>query len=249
VRTRDLSTSDGLRFAVVRLDAQMSAVPAAAMKAEPEFLVDERPDPSLRLLAPRARGATASPTLAVRLNELVVHHNRALLGADIRVDALVVTGGDDDRPVYKARTVRFSNVRDGDRLPLDNLLVNHGPVVDYLDLAWWVTRDRRNSLALNDLLRERLTDEDLGQAIESVAAFAVAAPQAAAAAAAVGVVGLLVSTAYELLSRGVGDSIGLYRTSLLAGEGFGVGRHPISGTRPAQHFSFAYEIVDTGRLS
>jgi len=242
--TRDWSTVDGkaVRYAVVRLEGQLSAVPAPAREAA-RFLVDERPEPSMRLLQPRTRYA-APHNVAVRLCELVVHRNRALLGADVRVDALVLSGGGEDLPVYRAATARFNNVRDGDRLPLDNLLVYHGPAVDYLDIAWWVSRDRRESLELNDLLRERLNSDDVRRAVASMAALAVTAPHAALAAAAFGACAVIVTTAYQLLSTVVDDTIGLYRTSLLSCEGFGVGRHPVAGTQPAQDFSFAYEVVD-----
>ena len=111
--------------------------------------------------------------------------------------------------------MRFSNVRDGDRLPLDNLLVYHGPAVDYLDLAWWVTRDRRDSRALADLLRERLSEPDVQHAVASLSGLAIGAPHAALAVAAVSACAIIVDTAYQLLSTVVGDSIGLYRTSLL----------------------------------
>jgi hypothetical protein len=47
------------------------------------------------------------------------------------------------------------------------------------------------------------------------------------------------NTACKLLTAAVGHSIGLYRTSLLACEEFGVGRHPADGLRRAQDFSFA----------
>jgi hypothetical protein len=229
------------RYAVRRLEYQLSAIPTPARET-PRFLVDERPDISLRLLSPRA--ATMAPsTVAVRLNDLVVHRNKALGGADVRVDTLVMTGGLGSLPTHEARTLRFSNVRDGQRLPMDNLVVYHGPAVDYLDIAWWVSRDRSESLALSDLLRQRLVTEDFHTAFTSIAVLAVAAPQAALAAAAVSGCAVLVSTAYELLSRVVGNSIGLYRTSLLASEDFGVGRHPIEGTQPAQDFSFAYEVL------
>jgi len=82
------------------------------------------------------------------------------------------------------------------------------------------------------------------RAVASMAALAVTAPHAALAAAAFGACAVIVTTAYQLLSTVVDDTIGLYRTSLLSCEGFGVGRHPVAGTQPAQDFSFAYEVVD-----
>ena len=38
------------------------------------------------------------------------------------------------------------------------------------------------------------------------------------------------------------QSIGLYRTSFLAGEDFGIGRHPAAGLQRAQDFSFALKV-------
>jgi hypothetical protein len=230
------------QYAVARFDWNLSAVPAPVAE-EATFLVDERPGPAVRLLAPRDGDTAARPTkVAVRLNELVVHRNRALGSADVRVDTLVLTGGP-QAPHFSARTARFSNVRDGDRLPLDNLLVYHGPAVDFLDLAWWVSRDRRDSLALSDMLRDQLNSDDLRHALEAISGLALAAPQAAILAAAISGCAVVVNTAYRLLSRAVGDSVGLYRTSLLASERFGVGRHPRAGVQQAQDFSFAYEIL------
>jgi Caspase domain len=244
---RDWSTVDSqVRYAVVHLDYELSAAQVPVPETA-RFLVDERPGPSTRLLQPRGMPRGAVPAaVAVRLAELVVHRNRALGGADVRVDALVLTGGGGNLPVYRAQTARFSNIRDETRLPMDNLLVYHGPAVDYLDLAWWVSRDRRGSLALGDLLSERLNAEEVRTSLESLSALAIGAPHAALAVAAVSACAIIVNTAYKLLSTVVGDSIGLYRTSLLASEGFGVGRHPVTGTRHAQDFSFAYEIVRTG---
>jgi hypothetical protein len=47
-----------------------------------------------------------------------------------------------------------------------------------------------------------------------------------------------VNTAYQLLTGVVGRSVGLYRTSLLAQEQFGIGRHQ----RHPQDFSFTFAI-------
>jgi hypothetical protein len=58
------------------------------------------------------------------------------------------------------------------------------------------------------------------------------------AVAAVSAGAVLVDTAYDLLTGVVGQSIGLYRTSLLAQEQFGVGRH----VRHPQDFSFTFAV-------
>ncbi|GIJ45975.1 hypothetical protein Val02_28610 [Virgisporangium aliadipatigenens] len=233
-----------VRYAAQRVEFLLSPLPRPTPEVA-TFLVDERPERSIRLLG--ARDAAPATPVAIRLRELVVHRNRAWGGSDIRVDALIVTGGGDgDVPVYRAGTARFGNVRDGDRLPLDNLLVYHGPAVGYLDLAWWVSRDRTASRALGDLLAERLNAAEFTAAAAQLAGLAVAAPQAAAAVAAVGAAAIVVNTAYRLLSEAVGDSIGIYRTSFLAGEDFGIGRHPRDGLLRAQDFSYSYEIVGVG---
>ena len=57
---------------------------------------------------------------------------------------------------------------------------------------------------------------------------------------------LVVDTAYELLSQAVHGTVGVYRTSFLSSEDFGIGRHPAHGSFTVQGFSFAYEIVDVG---
>jgi hypothetical protein len=163
----------------------------------------------------------------------------------VRVDALVLTGGPDDKPAYRAQTARFSHVRDGQRLPMDNLLVYHGPAVNYLDLAWWVSRDRSHSLALSELLSHELNTENVRQAALQLTGMALTMPHAAAAVMAVGSTAVIVNTAYRLLAGVAGNSIGIYRTSLLANENFGIGRHPANGLQEAQDFAFAYEVVMT----
>ena len=205
------------------------------------FEIDDRPDPSARLFT--ARGV-APKVVAVRLGELVVHRNRAMFGADVRVDAVVLTGGRPDGiPVYTAQTERFANIKDGDRLPLEQMLVYHGPATDFLDIAVWVSRDSTGSLALSDLLRGQLTDQEVQAAGVQLASLALTAPQAALAVGAVGAGAVIVNVAYRLLRGAVGDSIGLYRTSLLAHEEFGIGRYPADGTlRRAQDFSFSFTV-------
>ena len=162
-----------------------------------------------------------------------MHQNHALLGADIRVDALVLTGGATD-PVPHAKTMRFSNVHDDERLPLDDVLIYHGPAVDFLDLAIWVSRDRDGSLELAGLLERELTTPAVQAAGAQVAELVLTAPHAAAAVAVLSAGAVVVNTAYRMLSGVVGPGIGLYRTSWLAQEQFGIGRH----VRRAQGFSF-----------
>jgi hypothetical protein len=53
----------------------------------------------------------------------------------------------------------------------------------------------------------------------------------------------IVNIGTKLLLKAAGTSIGLYRTSFLKQEQYGVGRHPPSGVMPAQDFSFSYEVI------
>jgi hypothetical protein len=240
--TRDLTRKEGpsVRYTVRTVDFDL--VPAPPPVAEdPEFQVDERPEPSVLLWSPKS---AVPATVAVRLSDLMVHHNRAFRSADIRLDAMVLTRGPDQQPVYAAQTERFSNIRDGETLPLDKMLIYHGPVVDYLDIAVWVSRDATGSLALADLMQEKLTHPDVQRAMGQVGGILIGAPQAAMAVAAIGASAVLINAAYHLLTRIVGHSIGLYRTTTLASERFGIGRPVDRCTVRAQDFSFAYLIED-----
>ncbi|MEV0005825.1 caspase family protein [Micromonospora sp. NPDC050980] len=223
-----------VRYTIQPIDFTVSpTAPPIAERAT--FLVDDRPAQPIRLLGSRG---TTPMQVAVRIAELTVHRNRALGSADVRVDAVVLTGGSGTQPVYRAATMRFANVRDGERLPLDNVLIYHGPAVDFLDLAVWVSRDTSGSLALSALLEQRLTSPAVQGAGLRVAELALTAPHAAVAVAVAGAGAVLVNTAYELLTGVVGPSIGLYRTSLLAQEQFGIGRHE----RRPQDFSFTFTV-------
>jgi hypothetical protein len=229
----DASTGT-VRYAVQPIDFTVSpGAPPAAEK--PTFLIDDRPPQPVRLLSPRG---DVPGKVAVRIAELVVHRNRALGSADIRLDTVVFTAGPGDQPVYRAQTMRFSNIHDGERLPLDDMLIYHGPVVDFLDIAVWVSRDTSGSLALSSLLEEKLNSPALQAASAQMAGLAMTASHVATAAAVLGAGAVLVNAAYELLTEVVGPTIGLYRTSLLAQEQFGIGRHE----RHPQDFSFTFSV-------
>jgi hypothetical protein len=239
--SRDLSSEFGstVRYDVHAIDFELGPLPD-----EGPFLIDERADPPTRHRT--ARG-TRPTTLAVRLEELIVHRNRAMFGADVRVDTVVLTGaGPTAQPTYRAHTERFANIADGEPLPLDRLLIFHGPVVDYLDIAIWVSRDSKGSLALNDMLTEELTGFEVQDALTQLGGALVVPSHAAAAAVLVGAGAVVVNVAYKLLRGAVGDVIGVYRGSLLAGEGYRTGRHPSSGSRRVQDFSIAYSVTGVG---
>ncbi len=237
-----------VRYRVTRLDILLHPQRRGDAR-EPVFEIDNRPDPSFRWMTPRS-SVSVPDRVAVRLSEVVVHSNRAILRSRVRVDAMVITrtsGPAAVAPPYQAATARFDRVQDGDRLPLDNLLLYEGPVFDFLDVAIWVARDEQAELDLADLFKREIGKEDVGTALATLAGLAVAAPQAAVAVAAVAAVATLVRTGAALLDKAVGKSIGVYRTSLLPCERFGAGdpvaRHPGSGLLRAQDMSFAFEVV------
>jgi hypothetical protein len=236
-----------VRYRVHRFDFVLHPVPRPDGGAEPRFEVDERPDPSFRLVVPR--GVEPPNRVAVRLKELTVHRNRAFLASRVRVDALVVTAAPagSGNP-YQAGTARFDRIRDGDRLPFDDLLVYEGPAGRFLDLAVWVARDDSPDLDLAELLAAETADPAVAGALTTLAGLAVAAPAAALIAGSAAAVAVLVRTAARAIEKATGTGIGVYRTSLLPherfGAGSGIGRHPGSGLIRAQDMSFAYEVID-----
>jgi hypothetical protein len=233
-----------VRYAVSRIDFQLAPYPAPAQD-KGIFLLGDRKDPSYLLYSLGARGKLPSK-IAIRLKELIVHNNRALLGAtEIRVDTLVITGAmsADPNSVYKAETAPFTGIKDGARLPFDNLLVYEGPVAGFLDMAVWVSRNQKDSLKLADLFKTELNSSEFKAAAATLAGLVVAAPQVALVVGAVGASATLVNIGTKLLLKALGTSIGLYRTSYLAHEQFGVGPHPTNGLMRAQDFSFGFEII------
>ena len=222
--------------------------PTTSNEGEPEFEIDTRPDASFRLIAPRSVDEVPEQ-LAVRLSELTVHSNRSLLAAKVRVDFLVLTAASDvEGTPFRAESMFFDRVRDGDRLPFKNLLVYDGPVGRFLDIAVWVSKADDKEVALADMLKAELDDVEVVGALTTLAALAVAAPAAAAIAGSAAAVATLVRTSARLLSSITGNSIGVYRTSLLPHERYGAGnpsrRHPAGGAITAQDMSLAFEVVD-----
>ena len=80
-----------------------------------------------------------------------------------------------DKP-YQAATQRFDRVKDGDRLPFDDMLVYEGPVGRFLDLAVWVAKADHRDRDLTDLLADEVTSEDVQKGLVTLAGLAVAAP-------------------------------------------------------------------------
>jgi hypothetical protein len=240
--TRDVRSTPGQEGYLVRhLSFELS--PWRLPPRGKDFLIDDRPPGSLQVFAARA---AAPRKLALRITELIVHDIRSWFdAADLRLDTLVTTrlpeGGE---PPYRAETLRLPGIRDNERVPLDNALIYLGEARDFIDLRVWVSRDRERSQRLAELLEQQLGSAEFQEATGALltsAGVSTSAPVVAA----LGAVAKLSAIAWKVLSAALPRSIGLYQTSLLAGEGvgFGQGRHPPRGVFRAQGFSFGYEVV------
>ena len=212
--------------------------------AEPPFAIREVPPLAQRMVRPRA-AATAPTSVATRLTALRVTNNKALFRAAVRLDALVITATE-DRVKATPFTQRFPGIASGDLVPADNLLLYHGPVRDFLDIAVWVNRDDTKGADLLHLFEESAADPGVHGALSVVGGLVLTVPQAALAVGAVSAIATLVRVTGTLIQAAVGKEIGLYRTSFLAHERFGLGRQPAEGLRRAQDIEFAFEIVDVG---
>lgn len=183
----------------------------------------------------------APEALSIRLGELVIERNRAVFSADIRIDALVCTRSANQADAYTTHTMRFHSIGDEERLPLDHARIFHGPIRDFVDICLWVSRDTTRDRSLAELFRQQATSpqfQDAATALLSTAGI-MAAPWITA----VGASAVLARIAYDLILGVTDRTIGLYRTSFLASERFGVGRHPTEGLYRAQDFSFSL-LVD-----
>jgi hypothetical protein len=232
-----------------------------AMRATTAWLIDEsRPltdtqidqlDRELADRQPGSRGGGAddNPTLAVSLHDVVVHDTRKWFGeADIRLDALVVTGygtADDPGSFYMPKTASFGRIRNEDALQLGpgGLLIFHGRAAHFLDVFVLVSRDQQDSVDLATMLKSSLQSDELRGAVGGLLGLTVAAPHVAAVTAAIGAAGILGDFAYRLLRAATGTTIGLYRNSHLQyRDGFGIGPHPGHGRFRKNDLSFRYEI-------
>jgi hypothetical protein len=222
-----------------------------------EWLIDETPSmtsaevsASLPKHEVRMRGGS-KPNLAVLLNDMVVHDAKKLFGgAEVRLDAIVVHGLESDesdpRDFYQPTTVRFSNVRDGDRLPIEEpgLLAFYGKPRHFLDITFLMSRDRRDSEDLGNLISAELNSSEWKQAAGALLGVAVAAPPAAAIVAAMSAAGVVANLAAQVLRSVTGNTIGVYRTAYLQNlHRFGLGRHPEDNEYRQQDLAFWYEIV------
>jgi len=191
---------------------------------------------------PAERGVPQPATISIRLDELVVDKDRPLFAADVRVDALICTRSATSDSAYRVATMQFKGIKSGERLPVERPPLFLGPVRDFVDLCLWISRDTDETLQLADLFAKQTASAELRDAESALLATAgsLAAPWVTA----VGASAVLARIAYELILRAAGKTIGLYRTSYLAQEQFGVGRHPVAGLYRAQDFAFSL-LIDT----
>ncbi|GAA1061433.1 caspase family protein [Agromyces bracchium] len=210
---------------------------------EPAFAITDLPPLSMRIAQPRGQ-VDAPSRVAVRLVALKVRNNKALFKAVVRVDALVITTQRDGQVIAQPFTFRFPGIQDGDLLPMDKLQLYLGDVHEFLDIAIWVNRDDTKGVDLAKLFEDAANDTTIQGALTAIGGLVLAAPQVAVAVGTVAAVATVVRVGSQLVQAAVGKEIGLYRTSFLAFEKFGVGRQPAEGLRQAQGIEFAYEIVD-----
>jgi hypothetical protein len=210
-------------------------------------------------LEDEGRGAIpTTPTLAVRLRDMVVHDNKALFGAaNIRLDTLVIHGngnGQDSSTFYMPRTQLFPQVKDGTRLLVQdsNLLIFYGQPKYFMDIFVLLSRDTRQADQLVDLLTKNMQSPGLQEAFTTLIGLTAVAPYAAAISAATEATAVIGDVAYKLLRQATGTTIGFYRQSFLQfRDDFGLnpdpgkpGRHPAEDSYRDRGFSFWYEIVD-----
>jgi hypothetical protein len=210
-----------LRYRVRRFDFLLHPERRGGDVDEPSFEIDERPDPSFRLVM--SRRSDGPIRVAVRLKDLTCR-------AGMRIDTLVAT----------AAAVPF--VTTTGPADHDGVVLYEGPVARFLDLAVWVTEGGGPDDDLGGLLSTGARREDVDAAAAALAGLAVETPDPALVANAGAAVATIVRSATSVLR-----ATAMYRTLLLPHQRFGVGRHPTHGLFYATNQSFAYEVVDLDR--
>jgi hypothetical protein len=217
------------------------------LRALDRSLAEER----LADLTGGTRGRAGPRRLGVRLQDIVIGDNRKWFGeANIRIDALVVTGhGDKDHPAsfYMPGTFRFGRVADGDRLPTGEggLLLFEGLARHFIDIFITVSRDRKDSDDLASALAKNLGGQEVQTALGTIMSLVASAPTVAAVTGAIAAAGVIGDAAYRILRVITGNTIGLFHAGWLQfPDRFGIGRHPAGqGSYEAKDLSFWYEIV------
>ncbi len=198
------------------------------------------------------RGGKRGTSVALRMNDVIIHDAKKWFGgADIRVDAIVVTGvSPESEGFYQPMTFRFPGVHDGDRLPIEapGLVFFYGKPSHFLDVSIIVSRDRKDTKDLGTLITERVASAEWKSAAGTLLGLAVAAPQVAVVTAAIAAAATIGNFASDVLQRVTGATVGLYRASWLQGrDRFGLGRHPATGSFRQEDLEFWFEIVPDRR--
>lgn len=218
---------------------------------EPEWLLDE----SQSLTGQEALDAASrsygferasEPAVNIVLSDVTIHNtHRWFGGAEVRLDALVVTPAPAEDQLYQANTFSFSGIRDGQDIPIDNaagLGLYTGWPQYFLDFALVASRGGDDQQSLGDLVAD--SADSLSSLLGGVAQLTVAAPQVAAITGAAAAAAKLSGAVLRLLAKETGRSIGLYRATWYEHrDNFGIGDHPPDGDRfKAQDLSFRYQV-------
>jgi len=261
--TRDLTASEPEedQFLVERIDFLLDPWPYVAAEqpgtrssssAGPTFIATASVPPNEAITRSGGGfslpfGFSAEPSspqrkLAIRIREMAVHKNGTIFpfATDLRLDAVIVTRMQSGQTVpYHPVTFHFPNIKKGERLPFDDLLVYQGDVLDFVDMAIWVSRADAKSPSLDKLLVDEASKLALvvGPFLEAATGLPKDTVNAATQ---------LLTVVHSVLEQAVSKTVGMYRRSFLATDNFRIGKHPRwGGTIQAQDFSFAYEVVET----
>jgi hypothetical protein len=187
-----------------------------------------------------------SVPVAVQITDLTVRNIRKRFGsAKIRLDTLIQTvPRRRDRPseLYAASTIRFPDVRDGDRIDIESGIgVYLGYPQRLLDVRIQLSRDETDSPDLVELLAA--SSDQMTKAASPLLELAGGLPYGAAVAAGATAVGAAANLGLKLLASSTGRTIGLYANTWWAERNdFGVGRHPARGRHLRDDMELAYEI-------
>ena len=196
--------------------------------------------------APPQHVVPAQPNIAIFLKPLIVLDTQKWFGeADLRLDAFVVQGGDDKDTLYYPKTIRFHRVKDGDDIITGpkGLMIYYGKPSHFLNISLMLSRDRKDSEDLADLILDQSNNKDLTSAVATIA-FTVTNPQLVVLQAGVTAATKLGEFAFKLISQACPKCIGLYRASWLENlDNFGIDSQPAGSTIKVQDFEFSYRIV------
>src|SRR5689334_3069625 len=96
----------------------------------------------MRIFTPRGM-VRASRKIAIRITKIAIHDTRSWFGsADLRLDTLVITRSAAGVEPYRAETRRVQAIKDGEVLPLENVLIYHGDATDCRPPDLGVARSR-----------------------------------------------------------------------------------------------------------